>query len=166
MPVNIPATLPRFNRDHYLTQFPRQNIPGIIIQHGRETIQAPVHDLESDEIRLPEPVYSPSRMDNFIPDREHDIGGTCDQVLRLEKTIITGFLDVVLPHVRDIPGELPWRFVRILQLALYHMVLLRAGDLVPELPRIGPAVTQPIVTCFNIEVLPRIKGTAENPEFS
>ena len=40
-------------RRHRCAQTPRQNISGIVIQHGREIIPAPADDLKIGKIRLP-----------------------------------------------------------------------------------------------------------------
>ena len=69
---------------HRRPEHPGDDVARVVIQHRREVVPAPAHDLQVGEVGLPQLVRPMRRMPERLRGREHDVGRTRDQVVGLE----------------------------------------------------------------------------------
>jgi len=150
---------------HGLAEPPGDNITGIVIQYGRQIIPAPADNLQIGKIGLPELIDPAGRMFKLIFGRDQAIGRRGDQVVSLEDPIDAGFRDKIPLMIRDLTGDLPAGFLRILPGYLHHPLLLPLRNRIPDLkPSLRPC-PQSIIPLLKVPPIPVTKRAPGHVHF-
>jgi hypothetical protein len=83
-------------RRHRGAQLPRDDVAGIVVEHGREVNPAPTDQLEIGKIGLPHLIRAGGFGVELVASIDDDIGRAGDQILRFEQAIDRGLADKVL----------------------------------------------------------------------
>lgn len=119
---------------HRRAELPRDDVPAVVVEDGRQVETSPADDIEIGEVGLPELVGPGGLVPELVGGPDHDMRRRGDEVLGLEDAVCRGFRDQVPLLVGVADRQLPRREVFVLERKLHDVPANLVGDTVPDRP--------------------------------
>lgn len=149
---------------YVFAEFPRDDVPAVIVQDRAEIEPSPTNDLEIGEVGLPKLGDARCLVFELTGRLDHNEGWAGDQVMRLQYPIHCGFRDKIAFLIRERHRQLTRRQFRLLQRQFDDISLYLGWDTVPDVLWRRRSILQPSLTALQIPIIPAIERRARNTQ--